>query len=99
MKYQITKLDRRHTGHDVFEYYVTPLFYSKLLDKVDYQAWRIWCWDTWGPGMERDLALEFGSNQYEVARWSWFHLTNHKPRLYFRTQKEFNWFHMKWGTE
>ena len=96
MKYQITKLDRRHTGYDMFEYYVTPVFYSKLIDKLDYQSWRVWCWDTWGPGMERCMALEFGRDQHDT-RWSWYSPNGLKPRLYFKSQKEFNWFHLKWS--
>ena len=97
-KYTITKLDRRHTGYSQFTHYINPVWTSSLADKIEFFEWRKWCWETFGPGMERDNASLFGSRQFEACRWAW-HTEKSARRLYFASEKELNWFNMKWISE
>jgi len=97
-KFNITRLDRRHKGCHLFTHYVTPMYSSQLSDKLEFFQWRNWCWATWGPGMEREYAIKFGSNQYEVGRWAW-HTGDGAKRLYFKSQQELNWFVLTWSSE
>jgi hypothetical protein len=49
-------------------------------------------------GMESTWAMELGSDNYEITRWAW--MTEHKlKRIYFRSEKELNWFMLKWSSE
>jgi len=95
--FNVYRLDRRHNGHVLFSHYITPVWSSRLEDKIKFFEWRKWCWATWGPGMERDLAIEFGSNYYPVGRWAW-HTGDGGKRLYFQTEKELNWFVLTWSS-
>jgi len=101
--FEIVKLDGRHTGHKEFTHYIVPnipygpVWGQKLEDKIRFFKWRKWCWETWGPGLERDAAIEFGNDIYEVW-WAW-HVGDRTKRLYFRTEKELDWFLLKWGNE
>ena len=95
-QYTITQLDRRHRGYTLFTHYITPVWSQKLEDKIKFFEWRTWCWTTWGPGMERDKAIEFGSNHYSVGLWAW-HTEQGARRLYFRSERELSWFILKWS--
>ena len=98
MKYfTVTRLDKRHKGHNQFSHYIVPVWSSQLSDKIRYFEWRTWCWNTWGPGMEREIAIAFGSNHYPIGRWAW-HTEQNSRRLYFATEKELNWFVLTWGS-
>jgi len=88
--FHIQKLDRRHTGNTVFSHYVTvhdTLFMIEL---------RNWCWSQFGPGMERDWAIELGSGQYPVSRWAWDTEFKHR-RIYFTSDAELTAFLLKWA--
>jgi hypothetical protein len=99
-KFTVTRLDRRHKGQALFSHYITPVWSKHLEDKSRFFTWRTWCWDTWGPGIEREMALEFykGPGYLPVGRWAW-HTDDGAKRLYFQTDKELNWFVLTWGTE
>jgi hypothetical protein len=94
----VNKLDRRHKGYNQFTHYIVPVWSNTLNDKLKFFEWRNWCWATWGPGMEREQAIEFGSDQYHVGRWAW-HTDERQKRLYFATEKELNWFVMTWSSQ
>jgi len=51
--FTVTRLDRRHKGYKQFTHYIQPIWSSQLKDKIKFFEWRTWCWNTWGPGMER----------------------------------------------
>ena len=85
MAMKITVMDKRHKGVRRFAYYVAPTRES-MKTFVD---WREWCWETFGPGTERDLA----SNRPD-AQWAWHSVDCY--RIYFKSSKELNWFKMKW---
>jgi hypothetical protein len=95
-QFTITRLDRRHKGYDKFSHYITPVWSSTLADKLKFFEWRKWCWDTWGAGIEREIAIEFGSHMYDV-KWAW-HTADGSKRLYFATEKELNWFVLTWSS-
>jgi hypothetical protein len=95
-KFQVTRLDRRHKGYSQFSHYITPVWSSRLEDKLKFFEWRNWCWATWGPGVEREVAIDFGSDYYPVARWAW-HTQDNAKRLYFASEKELNWFVLTWS--
>jgi len=96
-QFSITRLDRRHKGHVLFSHYITPVWSSQLSDKLRYFEWRNWCWATWGPGIEREQAIEWVSEHY-IVRWAW-HVDGYSKRLYFSTDKELNWFILTWSSE
>ena len=95
-QFTITRLDRRHKGYDKFSHYVTPVWTTQLADKLKFFEWRTWCWTTWGPGIEREIAIEFGNNM-NPYRWAW-HTNDGAKRLYFATEKELNWFVLTWSS-
>ena len=97
--FTITKLDRRHKGNSLFSHYITPVWSSTLADKLRYFEWRTWCWNTWGPGIEREMAIEFYGvpGYFPIGRWAW-HVDGYSKRLYFQTEKELNWFVLTWGS-
>jgi len=91
----VTALDNRHAGRSLFSHYVTPVWTTRLNDKLMFLQWRNWCWASFGPGMERDLAIELGDSN---IKWAW-HTEGRIRRLYFRSTKEYNWFTLKWSTD
>jgi hypothetical protein len=97
-RFIVTRLDKRHKGHNQFSHYIVPVWSSQLADKLEYFKWRTWCWDMWGPGIEREEAITWGSDYYQVVRWAW-HTDERQKRLYFATEKELNWFVLTWSSE
>jgi hypothetical protein len=98
--FNVTRLDRRHKAYKQFTFYIQPVWSSTLSDKLKFFEWRKWCWETWGPGMERDQVLELGGNiGLDLdPKWAW-HLDKYGRRLYFATDKELNWFLLTWSSE
>lgn len=96
MKYTTIKLDRRHKGHNHFTHYIAPRSSLRLADKLDFFEWRKWCWESFGPGYERDIAGDL--NYLEHCRWAW-HTEHGSRRLYFASPKELNWFNLKWSSD
>jgi hypothetical protein len=100
-QFTVNKLDRRHNGYKQFTHYITPIpqwGIGQLEYKLRFFEWRKWCWETWGPGMEREIAIELGSRQFEVCRWAW-HTEDRARRLYFASEKELSWFILTWSSE
>jgi hypothetical protein len=93
--FTINKLDRRHAGYKQFTHYINPIWTSKLDNKLEFLKWRNWCWTNFGPGIERDYALEMGSRQFEVCRWAW-HTPKGIKRIYFASEKELSQFLLVW---
>lgn len=75
-----------------------PIWSSRLEDKLKFFEWRKWCWDTWGPGLEREVVLGHGGTQFEITRWAW-HTEDSQRRLYFASEKELNWFVLTWSNQ
>jgi hypothetical protein len=95
-RFAITKLDRRHTGYKQFTHYISPVYKTKLEDKLDFIKWRKWCWENFGPGIERDYAVELGSDHYDVCRWAW-HTPLEVKRIYFSTERDLSHFCLFWS--
>jgi hypothetical protein len=95
-QFTITRLDRRHKGHSKFSHYIMPVWSSTLADKLKFFEWRTWCWSTWGPGLEREVAIEFGTSIHDV-KWAW-HTNDGAKRIYFASEKELNWFVLTWSS-
>jgi hypothetical protein len=88
--YKLQKLDRRHTGREQFSHYITPK------NKLAFLELRNWCWTQFGPGMERDWAIELGNGQYSVSRWAWDTEFKHM-RIYFTGDAELTAFLLWWA--
>ena len=56
--YKVTKLNRKYTGYEHFQYIVTverppTNRFSEIQEiKQEWFALREWCWETWGPSKE-----------------------------------------------
>jgi hypothetical protein len=101
----VTKLDKRHTGHKRFQYYISPgyqMFITNADKVLFFLKWRKWCWETFGPGIERDQLLYISKytthmvatdQQIEIPKWAW-----HTPdlRIYFSNDKELSQFYCFW---
>jgi hypothetical protein len=97
-QFTVTRLDKRHKGYNCFSHYIMPVWSSQLADKLKFFEWRNWCWSTWGPGIEREVAIEFGLGYHPetVLKWAW-HTDGGGRRLYFKSEKELNWFILTWS--
>lgn len=92
--FKITVLDKRFTGHEKFKYQVTPTLLH-IDTKVVYSiAWREWCWETFGPGIERDNS-NLVSLEDRDFKWAW-HSEYRSIRLYLKGDEELNWFKLRW---
>lgn len=85
---KIIKLDKRYAGADYFKYGVP--FYRNNKDK--FIEIREWCWQTFGPSCE----LEHYHFYTEPKVWAW-EVSQWNTRIYFKTDKELNWFRLKYG--
>jgi len=84
---RITKLDRRHNGYKDFKYSLG--FASGEADR--FIEIRTWAWETFGASCELKL---WGKTIEPV--WCWNH-DDWNTRLYFATDKELNWYKLRWG--
>jgi len=72
MKYKIVKLDKRHTGYGLFEYYIdfqtNPGGGYIDIDqrRDDFSTVRKWCWESWGPADELDF-----TKRRMTPQWAW----------------------------
>ncbi len=90
-KYKVVKLDKRHTGNQYFQYYIQPTDKSFNQRLLDYHQYRQWCWTAFGPSMEREFMVS------DEFKWCWY--THHSLlRIYFKSDKELNWFKLTWPT-
>lgn len=54
---------------------------------------RNWCWEQWGPSCELNFWYKIQSPN---PKWAWL-MDEWRTRLYFGSDKEAQWFHLKWG--
>lgn len=80
------KLDRRMNGHGSYEKFVE--FGKHNFD--NFIEIRNWCWEQWGPSCE----LEFFKNRN--PSWCWL-VDEWRIRIYLGSNKEVQWFLLKWG--
>ncbi len=107
MKISIRKTDKRFTGSDVLRYvvdikvaYSVPMINGtgrKTIRLKKFQEVRQWCIDTFGMSCERDHYLHLLTSDPDSvnSRWCW-HTEFHDTKIYFASEKEANWFKLKW---
>lgn len=104
MKLTIKRTDKRHTGHLEWQYLVvverspnTPFGSSTSFQKIkDLNTIREWCWQTYGPSCELELWLKVpDTTPGKNIHWCW-HTNFNNFKIYLRTDKEANWFKLKW---
>jgi hypothetical protein len=103
MKFEIKKTDRRHTGSQEWQYIaiINQELYSGRAGRIDRMAnlnkVRDWCWETYGPSCELEFWLAVNSEKKEPVNEKWCWHTNYDNfKIYLRTDKEVNWFKLKW---
>ena len=96
---KIQKLDGRHSGHPVFSHYVVP---DERFDHMNLEilhTWRVWCWEHFGPGSERDHAATLSTIKSAWTRptikWAW-ETTRYQRRLYL-SKESMTLFMLKWA--
>jgi hypothetical protein len=104
MKLTIKKTDKRHTGQEYWQYIVivekdknVSYGHQAITQKSQHlNLIREWCWQTYGSSCELDLWMSIpdqstGKNE----KWCW-HTNFNNFKIYLRTEKEANWFKLKW---
>lgn len=94
---RVIKLDKRYTGYKIFDYMIEP--YGRGDERfAEFQAWREWCWSTFGPSTERGyVSVEPGSAGIRSKTcWCWYTEYN-QMRLYFQDNKTLSTFLLKWS--
>lgn len=95
MNYTIQKLDRRHTGVEVFAYWISPINCKSVPEFV---AWREWCWENFGPGMELYSLTAWRQYNFDHSKYRWGWLTDYsKLRLYFKDDAALTAFTLRWS--
>lgn len=104
MKLTIKRTDKRHTGNAEWQYLVVieraanvPFGNTVIVQKAtDLNLIREWCWSTYGPSCELELWLNISdTTPGKNIHWCW-HTNYSNFKIYLRTDKEANWFKMKW---
>jgi len=86
-------LDRRHKGYGTFAYRVTVVGGNKNTKAVEFNALRLWCWETLGPSCERDSHTVV----YPDALWAWHIETDHYfAHIYIANDETESLFRLKW---
>lgn len=104
LELKFNKLDKRHTGHETFKYYVTvknkSLFYPLGKSYVHYFKLRDLCTETWGTSCERDLYIRSAHENPGLIinnHWAWHtDLNNNLYRIYLKSDEEKAWLLLKW---
>lgn len=93
---KVKKTDRRFKGFPAFKYSLDLQHYG---NKNFFEV-REWCWQTFGASKEiqafdEDNRLKQFENNSHNSKWCW-HYDGWTRRIYFATDKEANWFSLKW---
>lgn len=100
----IKKTDKRHTGYAEWQYVVIveQAKYSGLFGRgqriLDLNEIRNWCSQTWQASCELELWLvaKINSDPTKLNQhWCW-HTNYDNFKIYLRSDKEVNWFKLKW---
>ena len=90
------------TGHDVWQYVAQPVQtlagYKGVAQRMsDLHEMRDWCWQTYGPSCELTHWMAMAANGLAPHNdhWCW-HTDFDNFKIYLRTEKEANWFKLKW---
>lgn len=83
------KTDRRFSAHPDFKHFIS--FTSKELK--GFNNIRKWCWETFGASSDLDIFHKISDNNQQ---WCWEY-SQWNTRIYFATDKEYQWFLLKWS--
>ena len=100
MSFDITTLDRRHSGRLYFSYYINSSGRDLSKNIVEFQKWREWAQESWGNGCDRDWAHTLKHAGNPNYKWGWTTDENkvrNQPRLYLRSDEELTLFKLKWA--
>jgi hypothetical protein len=87
MRYR--EIDRRHHGYGFFKYAVD----FSYLELIKYCEMREWCWSQWGASSELDI---WEKTQTRLStNWCWLKEKG-IVRIYLFSDKEYQWFLLKW---
>ena len=93
LKFQV--LDRRHKGYGAFAYRIEITGLSKTGKIEEFHKIRTWCWETFGPGIERDEYMDSTAS----SRWAW-HVDRDSsyyiPYIYLAIGGPESLFRLKW---
>jgi hypothetical protein len=104
MNLTIKKTDKRHTGGGQWKWLViverrpaVPYGSPAMIQKTqDLNEIRDWCWQTYGASCELEFWLRVPEDgQKRNEKWCW-HTNYDNFKIYLRTDKEVNWFKLKW---
>ena len=90
MKYKITKLDKRHSGHSFYQYMIEPFTRDTIEGPLQFIEVRNWCWATYGPSAELGWT-------YKGATWAW-DTEYRRKRIYLKSQAELTLFALKFAS-
>ena len=94
MQFLIEKLDGRHNASLVFTHRAWIRGTGHAERKQNFIQMREWCWETFGPGCERDLVWYNGNITYSWA----FHYDQRQGSLYIYLKEELlTAFLLKWN--
>ena len=100
--FKVTKLDRRHTGYEVFSHYISYSVYGRKartswsiinaasVNEVNFLRARVWFWEKFGPSGELG---KFGNMDYIVEEsplWAW--QSEHNQLRIYVTEKALDFF-------
>lgn len=105
--FKVTKLNRKYTGWQYFQYIVTVepprnnLYSDRLILNQKWFELREWCWTTWGPSKELEdwLKAKMIAEDKHVSQnthWCWQN-DRYATRIYLTSDKELNWFRLRWS--
>lgn len=98
--FSIVKLDKRHSGNQLFNYRIE--FNGDYRSRHEnYCLIRQWCWNTFGPSLERDLYLKYSTSVFgNIMEPVWcFHYDHGFDRalVYLKGDKETTLLLLKWS--
>lgn len=98
MSYRVIRTDRRHAASNEFDFYIEMNYTPDVIERhLKYLEYRNYCWTTWGPSAERDHYLLLAKRDLQPNQhWAW-HTVDTIKRIYFKTEQEFSWFHLRWS--
>ena len=86
---KLKKIDRRMNGYGMFKYCVN-FNYVTVQDFCDI---RKWCSEQWGPSDDLEFIEKIKNPN---MAWCWVN-DQYTMRIYIATDKEAQWFLLKWG--
>ena len=95
---KIKLLDKRMNGYGKFKYGV-DFTYNWKGTRFDHA--RTWCWENYGASVELDIWEDLPENERNPL-WAWDRGQYNKSfrcMIYLATDKEANWFRLRWGEQ